>query len=129
MTYTFLLIGKKTGSWKDRMKEAVSTLGELQSVSETEAMGHVYMSKPDVIVIDESAVKRVTELIARFSSQLDPPHVIVAFASPPRWQEALRLFKAGATDCMSKNSEKDDLAIFFKDLLADTTKAWSKKAD
>lgn len=116
--YTFLHIGKRTGTWKDRIKAAVATLGKLHSVSEKEALAQVYSTRHDVVVVDESEVKRLEELIARFSNQLNPPHVIVACAAPPRWQDALRLFKAGATDCMSKNSETGDLAIFFKDLLA-----------
>ena len=116
--YKFLLIGKNKGAWKNRMKEAVSTLGELHSVNEKEAMSPAYKSTHDVVVVDESAVKHLDELVARFSNQLNPPHVIVACSAPPRWQDALRLFKAGTTDWMSKNSETDDLAIFFKNLLS-----------
>ena len=96
------------------LKETLSPLGELQTLSEKDARAHAHTTKRDVIIVDESGVKHAEELVARYSSQLDPPPVVVVFSTAkPQWKDALRLFKAGATDYI----RKDHLAIFFQQLL------------
>lgn len=116
MTYRFMLIGDPQSKWRKRLQEAVLPLGKLESVSEKDA--RAYSARYDVVVVDETEVLRVDEIVTRFASQLNPPHIIVVYAAAkPRWQDTLKIFKAGATDYIEKFNQKDKLAMFFYELL------------
>jgi len=119
VTYNFILIGNNKGDvdWRDRLRKAVAPLGKLQTLTEKEAQAREYSSDRHVIIMDESGVKRVEDLVSRFSNQLNPPYIVVVCAARPSWDDTLRMFKAGATDYIPKDSGKG-LAIFFKELLA-----------
>jgi DNA-binding response OmpR family regulator len=112
-----MLVGNPKSLWRKRLQEAISPLGKLQSVREKDA--RAYSAHYDVVIVDETEVKRVEEVVTRFSSQLNPPHIIVVYAAAkPRWQDTLKVFKAGATDYIEKYNQKDKLAMFFSELLA-----------
>lgn len=118
MTHNFILIADKPSRWRKRLKEAISPVGELRTLTEKKARTLSQTSRNDVVIIDESRVKRAEELINAFSTQFNPPPIVVLCARPPDWEHALRLFKAGATDYVRRYIEKDKLAMFFKELLS-----------
>jgi DNA-binding NarL/FixJ family response regulator len=117
MAYNFLLIGNPADAWRRRLQDAIAPLGDLHSFTEKEARvrrggGTHY----DVVVVDATEVERVEEAVTQFSSQLNPPYIIV-MASDLSWQDAHRAFQAGASDYIRKYGEKDKLARFFTDFL------------
>lgn len=117
MTYNFLLVGNPKGSWRRMLQEAVSPLGDLQALTEDEA--RTRGTTCNVVIVDSTEVEQVEELVIQFSSQLNPPYIIVV-TEAPSWGDALKVFRAGATDCIRKYNEKDKLAMFFHDFLSNS---------
>jgi DNA-binding NarL/FixJ family response regulator len=117
MGYKFLLVGDPKRLWREKLQEAVAPLGELRALTESEATAQVFDANYDVVIVDATAVEQLEEMVAQYSSQLNPPYIIVV-TDDPTPDLALGVFRAGATDCILKPRKKDELETFFTELLA-----------
>ena len=107
--YTFLLIGENDETqWPLVLQEALSSLGELHSVSEEEAVQATIQSHYDVIVIDGGVVRDAAFLVSRLRVQQPQARIIVATASPT-WKRAREVLQAGAADYIRKSLDEKGL--------------------
>lgn len=109
MKYTFLLIGEKMESqWPLILEQALSPLGTLLMVSETNAVQIVAQSCYDVIIIDAGVVRDAVRLVSLLREKHPKARIIVATASPT-WQRARETLQAGAVDYIRKSLDEKQL--------------------
>ena len=116
MNHRFLLVGnglEKESGWARVLARALSSLGELNIVSEEEAVRLLVEDCLDAIIVDAGAVGNVAKLVTRLRSRLPDVRVIVATASTT-WQRAREVLKAGAAEYIRKSGNEAELGSILK---------------
>lgn len=124
MQTTFLLISDREDSlWFQILARALVPLGELQVVSEKEAVQHILQHTYDAMIVDAAGVDDVSFLVSRLRAQQPQARIVVATASPT-WRRAKEALQAGAMDYIRKSLSEKELFFLFKDILAKTPPPW-----
>jgi DNA-binding NtrC family response regulator len=126
----FLLItgtdeGTSDQTWSRLLSEALASLGELQTVTEQEAVGVIAKAPYELVIIDALAVNRVALLVSRIRAQQPAIRIVIGTASPT-WRRAREAFLAGAADYIQKIYNKDELLSELLASLAKAPPAWPR---
>ena len=84
---SFLLVSEgPTTSWLETLQQAVSTLGELETVAEGEAVEAVVETQWHLVVVDAGAVREFASLVSSLRANRADLRVAV-FTSSPTWPD------------------------------------------
>lgn len=105
----FLLInGSQSMHWHRALESALAALGKLDAVEEKDALAFLACREYDLIFIDATAVAEASVLVRQIRGQrLTTPVIVVSAA--PNWEQARKVFKAGATNYIIKSYEEEEL--------------------
>ena len=113
----FLLIAPSPDdTWVTILRNALNSLGQLESISESEIAFRILQEHYDLIIID-AVVLDDSEAIIASLHQKQPNTPIVVVTTSPTWQRARRVFLAGATDYIRKSLDADKLLTSFQKIL------------
>jgi DNA-binding NtrC family response regulator len=115
MPINFLLISRPEDTgWPRILEQALSPLGQVETVSEQDAAERLVQYECGaVVIIDAAAVEEVPALVSRLRDRCPGSRIIVATASPT-WQRARDAFQAGATDYIRKSWDSQRLLAAIK---------------
>lgn len=109
MNCTFLLVGDTIEKgWTLALKQALSSLGNLEVMSEGELESSFLRNSYDVIVIDAGVVNEAALLASHLRSQYPGVPIVIATASPT-WRRARKALRAGAADYIRKSLDRKKL--------------------
>jgi DNA-binding NtrC family response regulator len=124
MRHNFLFIGKKMDLPSlDTLTKALTTLGELQFLSQKEAMEQIHASSYSLIFVDAAILDSKMLLISQIRTQLPNARILVLTASPT-WRRAREALKAGAMDYLSNSLSEQEYLNTFRDILDRTPSPW-----
>jgi len=117
ISYRFLIVGDAPDDYGHQvLREALSTLGSWQVISEAEVVFVLQAQTYDVVVVDAGAVKSAPEVVSRIRA-LDCNARVVVVTLSPHWKIARAVFRAGATDYLSKSLSKTEILANFRSIL------------
>jgi DNA-binding NarL/FixJ family response regulator len=118
MQHKFLLVGNREESPSFySLLNALTALGELEILPESESTKEIAYSTFDLIIIDAAVLDSEMTLISRILAQHPHARVVVLTASPT-WRRAREALQAGAMDYLSKTLSEKEYLDKFKHILA-----------
>jgi DNA-binding NarL/FixJ family response regulator len=103
-------------TWITILRNALTPLGQLDSISKPEIPLHVQQKHYDLIIIDAATLNDVETLVTALHQQ-EPNIPIVVVTTSPTWQRARRVLLAGAADYIRKSLDTDSLLTTFRAIL------------
>jgi DNA-binding NarL/FixJ family response regulator len=126
--YVFLLIGGKTElQWSLVLQRALSPVGEVRIVSESEkeAMQAALEGYYDVFILDATTVRDTALMVSHLRAHRPQVRIIVAAASPT-WQQAREVLQAGAADYIRKSQDEKELRSNVQTVLEAPPPSWRR---
>ena len=104
-------------AWSTLLSQVLAPLGQLEIVSEREALEAIASHQGRLIVIvDATVIADALSLVSRLAQTYPGTPIVVATASPT-WQRARDAYKAGAYDYVPKWWDPDQLRAVFQHLV------------
>ncbi len=119
MPINFLLIGRPEDTgWRRILRQALTPLGVLETVSEADAGERIAQYRCHaIVIIDATVIENVPELVSRLRRQCPESRIVVATASPT-WQRARDAFRAGAVDYIRKSWDSKEMLNAMREILS-----------
>lgn len=118
MSHTFLYIGDNlSSSWAKTIGEELQALGELDTVSGSEALEQISKEDYRLIIIDGGAIDDMPEFITALRGAAPSASIVVATASPT-WQSAKEVFLTGADDYIRKSLDAASVGATLREILS-----------
>ena len=116
-SFRFLLVSDSADDHGNQvLREALATLGYLQSTAEGDMESCLQGYAYDVVIVDAGAVKSAPEVVTRVQA-LDPGTKAVVVTASPHWKIAKAVIQAGAADYLSKSLNKEKIVSSFRTIL------------
>jgi DNA-binding NtrC family response regulator len=110
-----LLHGAVETAWKEALKQALVTLGELESLEVDQIMNYKTDEKDQIFIVDATTVDRVEKVVSDMRKK-NPERRIVVMTSSPTWQNARAAFEAGAIDYLPKDLGEEEIRTTFREI-------------
>jgi DNA-binding NtrC family response regulator len=119
-TKSLFISNSREHPWLPVLEEALTSFGTLDLECENNALKEILKKRYDIIIIDATSIEDISRLLSPIRGARPLTHLVVATASPT-WESARAAFQAGATDCIHKTKDVEDLRSTFEHILARAT--------
>jgi DNA-binding NarL/FixJ family response regulator len=116
-SHRFLLVTDSPDDYGHQaLREALSTLGSCQVISEADVVSLLREQAFDVVIVDAGSVTSAPELVSRIRAADFTMEVVVVTLSP-HWKIARAVFRAGAADYLPKVLSRAEILANFRSIL------------
>lgn len=118
MTKLILIITNNPDSlWVATVREALTPLGQVMVVLESDVPQQITARLYDLILIDASTIDTDTAVLINPLHLSQPRTPIVVNTTSPTWRRARDVFMAGATDYVRRTFDKEKILAECQDFL------------
>lgn len=115
--YILIITNNPDSLWVTTVREALSPLGQVLVILETEVLDEITARNYDLILIDASSIETETAVLINPLHLSQPFVPIVVNTTSPTWRRARDAFMAGAADYVRRTLDKDKILAECQDFL------------